>query len=215
MIPPKICIWQWTNIDPNKNNINLNAHWNCINNPNQHGSYNKPSGASSKHHSSQSAEAICFNGSRCWVFTLILTALKKKSMRKQFPPQPGIFSYNKKTTKKQYEIQFQLQNYTPIFPRPHMNPHQPTSSRRAKLCANHMSATMEARGGSWYLGDIFCSEADMAMQSKPSAGLLVPQVQVGVENNGNIYNIYIYIHDVGMLPSPCQDASDHHDCYRI
>lgn len=140
---------------------------------------------------------------------------KKNRWGNSSPPNQGFFHTTRKQPKKNYEIQFQLEDYTSYFSTAHMKPHEPTSSRRAKLCANHMSATMEVRGGSWYLGDIFCSEADMAMQSKPSAGLLVPQVQVGVENNGNIYNIYIYIHDVGMLPSPCQDASDHHDCYLI
>lgn len=118
---------------------------------------------------------------------------KKNRWGNSSPPNQGFFHTTRKQPKKNYEIQFQLEDYTSYFSTAHMKPHEPTSSRRAKLCANHMSATMEVRGGSWYLGDIFCSEADMAMQSKPSAGLLVPQVQVGVENNGNIYNIYIYM----------------------
>lgn len=148
-----------------------------INNPNQHGYYNKPSIELVQKTSLVPTPmdlAICFQPSASmdpivgYLFTWYYTQHSRKNQSgNSFPPNREYFFIQQENKKKQYKIQFQLENYTSYFS---TFPYEPTSSRRAKLCANHMSATMEVRGGSWYLGDIFCSEADMAMQSKTNAG---------------------------------------------
>lgn len=189
---------------PNKNTINLNANWNCINNPNQHGCYNKPSIELVQKTSLVPTPidlAICFQPSASmdpivgYLFTWYYTQHSKQNRSGNsfsHENREYFFHQTRKQPKKNYEIQFQLEDYTSYFSTAHMNPHRPEGQNFVptiwapqwkRVVALDTSAIYSAVKPTWR-----CSQNQVLV-----CWCYKDRQAVGVENNGYIYIYIIYI----------------------
>ena len=185
---------------PNKNNINLNANWNCIRNPNQHGCYNKPSIELVQKTSLVPTPmdlAICFQPSASMdpmlgIHMILHTALQEKIDQETVSHENREYFFHRTSKqKKQYEIQFQLEDYTSYFS---TAPHEPTSTHIVQKGKTLCQPYERHNGSAWWLLIPWryilkptwrCSQKQMLV-----CWCYKDRQAVGVENNGYIYILY-------------------------